>query len=1208
MRIKRLEICGFKSFVDRTVFRFDEDIIGVVGPNGCGKSNIVDAIRWVMGEQSAKHLRGSSMEDVIFTGSEDRGPHGFAEVALTFDNSQGIAPAEYSDYTEITVMRRVDRSAESEYFINKVPVRLMDVTNLFLGTGVGTKAYSIIEQGRVGLIVSAKPKDRRHFIEEAAGVTKFKARKRAAERKMDYTRQNLLRVKDVVTELEKNLASLKRQAQKAEKYRQYRTELKDLELHAAAHRWLELTVTEKSVAGNLLSAETQLGEVRAQVKSHEAELETKRQTLLEGERHVEKSQVSAFESENAVHLLESQIAHYLDQIGVLRERETALEREFAALDAEQQLVSHEHEELEVELARALEIEQNASDELKRTTEEFEHKRNASSDAASVMEVHRTALEENRTLMASLQLQIESNAARRSEATARLTKVRQDYQSLEAAQKDDQRAIEELRARLGGLQGGRSQSTDKRKALEGELSELRQRFVEAEHRMQEVRGQLVQKRSRLSSLEEIQRKFEGMEAGTRAIMTRYVREQGGESSAHVVGLVADRIGCPEPLTAALAAALGERLQVVVVEDLKTSAQAVSYLSQGKHGRASFMARTWEKSQREELPSDSAVVGWLVDQLSFSEEDSALVAHLLGNVVVVESLEAAVRLHTFCGSKLGFVTRAGEFLSSEGVLTGGSEEQRGTHVLEFKREIRRLKDAVVEQTAKLTEIEEECSRLRQGVAEQEAADEAARAEAHEAELSVVEAQTALRHMEDVCASKGQQLQAFHTDEATLTLGMEEFDQQEIHLTSELTRTRQSYDGLEQELKAATELFAERKESEEQQAAAVTEERVKVAKAQQKRMSDETARERLSRTLFEMRERHKRFAEEQREGQQKQEDFSVKVVQTKEKLSQRKAQLETEKGGLQKLREQCEQMRQDSAATEQNLRELRDAIDQQNSLTTELALERREKVLAIEHLIEHVQEKYQIDVRDTLMDYHGRRTPEAESDARVEELNRLISRMGEVNLLAIQEFEEQSQRYEDLTKQQLDLESALEQLDKAIRKMNRESRKLFKEAFDAVNQRFQQIFPAMFGGGKGELSLTDPEDMLETGVEIIARPPGKRINTLDLMSGGEKALTAVSLIFAIFQYKPSPFCLLDEVDAPLDEANIDRFGEAVRSMSRDSQFIVITHSRRTMELADRLYGVTMEVPGVSKVVSVQLRRDEEGAQAPRKRAVVENAPATA
>lgn len=1203
MRIKRLEICGFKSFVDRTTFRFDEDIIGVVGPNGCGKSNIVDAIRWVMGEQSAKHLRGSSMEDVIFSGSEDRGPHGFAEVALTFDNAQGNAPVEYNEYSEITVMRRVDRSAESEYFINKVPVRLMDVTNLFLGTGVGTKAYSIIEQGRVGLIVSAKAKDRRHFIEEAAGVTKFKSRKRAAERKMDHTRQNLLRLKDVVAELEKSLASLKRQAQKAERYRQYRTELRDLELHTAAHRWLELTVTEKSVAGHLLAAEAQLRDVRSQVRAKEEQLDVERAALQEVEGQLEKVQISAFESENAVHLLESQIAHYLDQLGALREREGVLEREIEALDAERQAVQTEHDELGVLRSGAVQAEQDAGEELQRASNELEHKRMLLNEAISAMESQRVGLQEHRTSCASLELQVQSNASRRKETAERITRLKQDCDGLRTAQGDDQRQIEQLRARLGGLQGGKSQSTDMRKALEGELSELRERVLGVERRLEDMRGHLVQKRSRLSSLEEIQRKYEGMEAGTRAIMTRYLRERGGESSANVLGLVADRIGCPDALTPALASALGERLQVVVVEDLDTSVQAVTYLSQGKHGRASFLAQRATAAHRVELPQDGAIVGRLVDLLTFDEVDRFLVEHLLGNVVVVDTLDSAMRLHRSHAPNLGFVTQAGEFLSPEGVLTGGSEEQRGTHLLEFKREIRQLSDAVAAQSVELAQVEAEHNALRTEIAAQEAADEAARAQAHEAELATVEAQTALRHMEDVYASKERRLEALLAEEAQVTLTLEELDQQEDHLASELTRVRQAQEGLEQDLRAVSELYAERKRNEEVQAAVVTEERIKAAQAQQKRLSDEMVLDRLSRTLGELKERAERLTDEFQEGRRKQEEFSSKVVQTKDKLAQRKVQLEQEKTQLQAVREQSEQKRQAGALTEQALRELRDLIDQQTSVTSELALQRREKVLAIEHLVAQIQEKYQVDVRDTLVDYHDRRTPDDETTARMDELTRQISRMGEVNLLAIQEYDEQSKRYDDLTAQQTDLEAALEQLDKAIRKMNRESRKLFKEAFEAVNLRFQRIFPTMFGGGKGELLLTDPNDLLETGVEIIARPPGKRINTLELMSGGEKALTAVSLIFAIFQYKPSPFCLLDEVDAPLDEANIDRFGEAIRSMARDSQFILITHSRRTMELADRLYGVTMETPGVSKVVSVQLRR-EDNVPVPRKKATDDSA----
>ncbi|MCB9667811.1 MAG: chromosome segregation protein SMC [Myxococcales bacterium] len=1204
MRIKRLEIYGFKSFVDRTVFRFDEDIIGIVGPNGCGKSNIVDAIRWVMGEQSAKHLRGGTMEDVIFSGSEDRGPQGFAEVALTFDNASGNAPPEYKDFGEITVMRRVDRSAESEYFINQVPVRLMDVTQLFLGTGVGTKAYSIIEQGRVGLIVSAKAKDRRHFIEEAAGVTKFKSRKRAAERKMDHTRQNLLRLKDVVAELEKSLASLKRQAQKAEKFRQYRSELRDLELHEAAHRWLDLTVTEKAVASDLLLKEAELREVRASVKAQEVSLQGQRAELLEEERRLEKAQVAAFESENAVHLLESQIAHYLDQIGSVRERESSLDRELETLQLEHATSLAEHQGLELALARAVQEEKHAAEELRRVSEELEHKRAILEEASTTMENCRSRLQDSRTLRVTLESQAEANIVRRSEAAARLTKVRQDREALLLARSNDMQALEELRARLEGLQGGKTHSADKRRVLVGELADLRARLLTIEHTMESLRGQLVQKRSRLSSLEEIQRKFEGMESGTRAIMTRYVREHGGDANAHVVGLIADRIGCPEPLTAPLAAALGERLQVVVLDDLAGTADAVRYLSEGKHGRASFVAQKVMPAPSLAVPADASVIGKLTDMLSYEDSDRALVEHLLGNVLLVDDLSSALRLYRLHGPVFGYATRGGEYLSPDGVLTGGSEEQRGTHLLEFKRDIRILKDAVLEKSRALATIETEHSALRRQVAEQEAADEAARTEAHEADLSVMEVQTALRHTEEVCDGKEHQLQSLSLEEGTITLVLEECDHEESRFATELGRIVQKQEDIEQELSAAVELVAERKRAEDQQAIVVTDERVKVARAQQKRVSDENVRDRLVKTMRDLEDRRARLLDEQTEGQRKQEEFSARVVQAKDKLAQRKAQLEEQKSALEAARGRSERSRETCALGEQALRELRETIDQQSAIVGELALERREKVLAIEHLIEQMQERHQVDVRDTLLDYHGLRTPDEEAHARAGELNRLLSRMGEVNLLAISEYDEQSLRYEDLGRQQQDLEVALEQLDKAIRKMNRESRKLFKVAFDAVNERFQRIFPAMFGGGTGELTLTDPDDLLETGVEIMAKPPGKRINTLELMSGGEKALTAVSLIFAIFQYKPSPFCLLDEVDAPLDEANIDRFGEAIRSMSRDSQFIIITHSRRSMELADRLYGVTMEVPGVSKVVSVQLRHEDK-ADVTRKRPLQETAP---
>ncbi|HET6336555.1 MAG TPA: AAA family ATPase, partial [Polyangiales bacterium] len=594
MKIKKLEVCGFKSFVDGVTLRFDHDVTCIVGPNGCGKSNVVDAIRWVMGEQSAKNLRGRAMEDVIFAGTESRGPHSFAEVTITYDNSDHLAPPEYNAFNEIAVTRRLDRSGNSEYLINKTTVRLLDVTNLFLGTGVGRRAYSIIEQGRIGLIVTAKPQDRRVLIEEAAGITKFKAKKQAAERKMEQTQQNMLRITDIIEEIQKTLASLKRQAQKAERYKRYREEIRDLELWLSSHRYLELHVTHKVLVKQMDHAVAKADGARSALRLREAELEAERVVLQTLESVVEKAQTKAYGADNAVRLLESQIAHHTEQLTQMREREASGQRELERLGTQRQELATEAENLSQQLEALAESEATSAAQLEEVTGELERQRASSDEAERALQEIRDRVTDADRRIARADAMLAGFDKRREDTRARLTRIETEREQLSEQSASSQQEAAELRARLEGLQSTHDAIGQAKEELESELKRLREDIVSSDESVEKLRAELAQKRSRLHSLEEIQQRFEGVGKGVRAIMTQYGREQG---SSKVQGLVADRFECPPELTKALAAALGERLQYVVVDDLTTGVDAVRYLTEGKRGRATLIPSVPRRTERE-----------------------------------------------------------------------------------------------------------------------------------------------------------------------------------------------------------------------------------------------------------------------------------------------------------------------------------------------------------------------------------------------------------------------------------------------------------------------------------------------------------------------------------------------------------------------------------------------------------------------------------
>ncbi len=1182
MKIKKLELVGFKSFVDRTVVRFDHDVLGIVGPNGCGKSNIVDAIRWCMGEQSARHLRGRSMEDVIFSGSETRGAQDFAEVTLTFENdTPEEMPLEYKEYAEIAVTRRLYRTGESDYLVNKTSVRLRDVTDLFLGTGAGTKAYSIVEQGKVGLIVSAKPEDRRLLIEEAAGITKFKSRRKQAEKKMELTQQNLLRVGDIVAEIERSLASLKRQAAKAERYVAYRNEVEDLQLHEASHRYLELVGWIKFEGGIATELTEDDSRIRTELAAREGELEATRLEVHAAEEMLERAQNASFAADSTVRAEEAAIERAKDRLTGLSQRERQAETEKGELTEKAQLLAAERDVVSADVA-VLATEE--SEESARVADEEA----TMADLAAAHGAADARVAEKRQAIAKIQAEIASTEAklagferRQGEMTARRDRLRAEHETLEGSRVEHAARAKELARSIDDLRAGRVTTAAEKSRLEERLAELKEIIQTQEKALEESKAELSKKRSRHGALEEMHARLEGVGAGTKALV--------GTRDACIAGLVADRVEAPPELTQALAGLLGSRLQDVVVHDVERGVVLLEELARGRKGRAaivpqhpSFVAGT---GSRGAALGDEAFVAHLADALRFAPEDEALVRALVGDAIVVRDLAGARKMRD-AGTSAPMVTLDGSVLHADGRVEGGQGDTVAAGMLESKREARELVKELGALDALVTGHLQAFHASRGEIVQVGAALDRARHEAHARELAVVTAEKDLQKAEGQLEGVLRRLQTVTSEDGELTRALDEAGIERDEAARTLEAGREVAEQTAAERQGAETAFAEARERLDAQRQAVTARKVTAAGARERLAAARGTETRLARSAEELRDRAGRLEDELVANAQAFGETAAQLVTHKAAVQEALDAARDAQDELGRVRAEFEELRGGLMERESVLKELRSRCDTVRSelMTHEMAL--REKQLALEHLLGGVADKFRgVHLPRIVGDHHMRPAPDEVSRSRIEELVRLIERMGSVNLDAMREHTEAEERFTFYTTQKADLEKALSDLTRAIQQMNRESRRLFEETFHAVNERFREIFPRMFRGGRAELRLTNPEDMLETGIDIVAQPPGKKLSSIELMSGGEKALTAVSLIFAIFQIKPSPFCILDEVDAPLDEANVARYNDLVRSMTDRSQFILITHVKRTMQMVDVLYGVTMPEAGVSKIVSVKM-----------------------
>ncbi len=1174
MKIKRLEITGFKSFADKVVLDFQQGVTGVVGPNGCGKSNIVDAIRWCMGEQSAKNLRGKAMEDVIFAGSDSRKSLGMAEVSLVFSTEDGRAPARYLEFSEIQLTRRLYRDGESDYLINKTPCRLMDITEIFMDTGVGTKAYSIIEQGKIGQILHSRPEERRLLIEEAAGVTKFKVRKQLALKKIEGTRHNLARLADVIGEIRRQLAALQRQAKKAEKFRECREELREIDIMFAVKAASTLHQDREQAERDLAVLNDRMREMSGAGAVAEAQVEERRLALVDSEHSLAAVQEYSYK-------VRSDSAAKENSLSFMRKEQASLVERIARLDAEAASLKSAREEL---LASQTGLEQQyleSSSRFAAAAEQLAVDQSALVELESGFEAAGRGLELKRKELLELQGVSAKSAARADAANSRILLLKERSER-------HRRELQQLKIRVAEIESGRealSLTLQKKgaeremaeqslSALAGEEQRLSALLPEAEKLWQGRRDELSAVSSRLKSLQELEVALAGYGQGVQALL------KDSPLKSVFNGFLADSIEVPEKYEAAVEAALSDRLQLILCNGHQEIIDAIDYLKNKGAGRAQLA-----------IPLEFTATGLTVDGavplLSFvkvAPDAKGLVSRLLADIHVVDGLPDGLELASRYPSKQ-FVSLGGELVSFGGVVSGGATEAVDFGIMQKKREIRTLEGRVNELLQEVDSFQDERDRIRQALERVAKELLVARSSLHSLELELAGFQKDLQQVESESARINERLRV-HSAE---TLAIEE---EGAGLEAELKNASdvmESSAASVQELEHACRAISAELEGRRVTLAAnrenVTALRVTVATLKEHGESLQRAISIGTNRILDLAGRIEQATLESGVSGKGLQEISTKISEEEEALkSLLLAQVEVDES-LKAARDKYEESGVFLAAAEAAARSRREENEAVRKSQSELTLRFSSLNLQLEHLEQSLHDRHRCSIAEAEARLSGRELEESDARKRQVELEQHLEELGEVNLMAIDEYAAMEERFNFLSSQKSDLEESLKDLQQAIQKINRTTRKRFLETFSLINGKFQEVFPRLFCGGKAELRLTDEQDLLETGIDIIVQPPGKKLANVMLMSGGEKALTAVALIFSIFLIKPTPFCLLDEVDAPLDDANIGRFNDMVREMSAISQFIIITHNKTTMAVADTLYGVTMEEPGASRLVSVRL-----------------------
>ena len=1179
MYLKSIEVHGFKSFANKIIFEFHNGITGIVGPNGSGKSNVADAVRWVLGEQSVKQLRGSSMQDVIFSGTQNRKPLGYAYVAITLDNADHSLTI---DYPEVTIARRLYRSGESEYLINGTVCRLKDVHELFYDTGIGKEGYSIIGQGQIDKILSGKPDERRELFDEAAGIVKFKRRKNEAQKKLDNEKQNLLRVTDILTELEKQVGPLERQAEKAKVYLKKKEEMKTLDVNMFLLENSHIQGQLESVTEKHRIADDDLTKTKEKFEHIKDEYERIAQSIerLEEEINNERNLLSSTSEmrvklEVQINVLKEQIKAADDNQAHFRQREKNIRAQMEERENEKSAFAEEKKQFDDERASSQKLLDEAKEKLLEMQKQIEeYNENIESGKRTIID----ALTERGTIkskMGRFDSMLEQLNIRKAEMSSKLLRARSDEQQQEEM-------ISQLEEEFKKVNDEIRELNDRQSSLEERNHEIADILSEKDQKMRDTQVLYHQEKSKLDAISNLTERYDGYGNSIRKVM-----EQKAENIG-IIGVVADIVKVEKKYETAIETALGGNIQNIVTDDEETAKKMIAYLKQNKYGRATFLPLTSIEHPQEfktpEVLDEKGVIGMACDLVTTEKRYKNVAKAMLGRIVVVDHVDNAVKIARKFDYGIRMVTLEGELLVPGGAISGGAFKN-ASNLLGRRREMDELEKKVKEHLKLidklLDEIEKtktERSKVRQDLEHVKATLQAKFIEQNTARLNVMQAQEKKNET-------GKGFEKLKEEQTEIETQIREIQEEKQRNAEELKRSEEMEKNIQEQIEQMQGNLETLRKEEAEQADACTLMNMEMEKVLQKqdfmqqnidRVNVEIGR--VSGELEEVLESmNSSVAEvERKKGDIVELEKTIEASYTSQDENQEKLKRHTEK--KQELSD-----RQKNFFTERE--SLSDRIQLLDKEVFRLNAQKERLQESLESQINYMWDEYEI----TLSMAAKLRDPEMNDlsgmKKQIVAIKEDIKKLGDVNVNAIEDYKVLMERYSFLQNQHDDLVKAEETLQGIITELDTAMRKQFNDKFAQISNEFDKVFKELFGGGHGTLELMEDEDVLEAGIKIIAQPPGKKLQNMMQLSGGEKALTAIALLFAIQNLKPSPFCLLDEIEAALDDSNVGRFAKYLHKLTKHTQFIVITHRRGTMERADRLYGITMQEKGVSTLVSVNL-----------------------
>ena len=1240
MRLKSLEIHGFKSFADKTKLEFHEGVTGIVGPNGCGKSNIVDSMRWVLGETSAKALRGGEMADVIFNGSDRRSPLGMAEVTLTLSGCSGILE---TDYDEVSLGRRVFRDGKGEYLINRQPCRLKDIHGLLMDTGFGRSSYSIMEQGKIDMLLSSKPEDRRAVFEEAAGITKYKTQKKEALRKLDYTEANLVRIRDVIAENERQIRSLSRQASKAKRFQNFFEDVKTLELHLGHKQWREIRAEKAELNTSIKNLRLQQDAIEDAIEKRQAQMAAARVEYQEIEIRLSDLQVELARLENEISNAKSRIefnGERTHELSVLiKKNENDIEEASKKREKQQADIEGADRQLGA-VEQRIGSEQSKVEEQESATREARNAREGLNQKLREIDEERSSL---KSRIASLEAGIETNQRQTESDRQRSHQLSDEISRLRDDQSSRNEDSSQLKQRISEHQSSIEDCEENLAAMEQKYHLAKRAASDMQNDLASLHKLHSEKKSRLEVLEQLITNGEGFGKGTQEVLKGLDDPDYFGDKVH--SPLSSRIQVDTEYAEAIEAALGRRLQAVVVSDVEVAEKVVSKLRKGKLGQASLIAEGHLKKGSLPKPGRPPLgaISWATDKVTATSEVQPLIAHLLSNILLAQDLNTALRLRKKHSDK-AIATLEGEFISAEGIIHGGRTGNEAVSVLKMQTEIRELSRIEDSLAAEIEARQDRRDDLIERVDKFEDLLSQARGRLQQRRIttSTLEGKLALIERD---------LNQLHNKIESLEWEQKEVEERQAKITNTLNENLKERDEassrieeLTDETDEASRLLEEARIREEKLAEQVSEARTSLAVEQGTRQNLTEQREPMIARLTELNEVIERCHEE--------------TANYRERIEHSNFETETLQGKIQNWRTEVEASREEQTGilVEKNsysarIEEGEDELTQKRREVQHVAEQRgKEEVktaqidINLENIERNCRDRYRTELEFFEPDSHAlltvidervknprglKLTTLEELDEEVQQapevtgggtepvdneteriqiddpaepnwdlveeivtqLRTKLDSMGPVNIDAIEEFDELEEHYKFNVQQLEDLENSKEELLRMIARINRDTRKMFSETFEQIRKNFRDMFKELFGEkAKADLLLMDDGDPLESGIDVIAKPPGKKLQSISLLSGGERSMTAVALLFGIYMVKPSPFCVLDELDAPLDEANIGRFLRVLDRFITDSQFVIVTHSKRTMSRADVMYGVSMEEFGVSKTVGVTFSKADE------------------